>query len=437
MRTRTAAATSFRGAATTPPGARVDQAPGRGVRTPGRPVGDALTHARLGLVAAGFGLLSATTRAEPRSASVVTPVTVRASADAGAPAVGALSRHAPVTVTACVPSCEALRAWAVLGGDGVVPLAVLAWDDGGAPPFVPDTFVWAVARDRDAGVEVRARPRRDAPLLTVEPGIKTLAFRRGDEAAPTAAWLERPGGGFVARGDVVQLDDRSTMRGVEAPTLPLAFTFRQAALASPGTTDGGGAIARFARFPLLALTADGGAHVDGGVLPAKAVRIAWPRERPPGVPDGGRWVHVDLAEQTLTAWDDARPVYATLVSTGTGARGRRTRPGLHQTWVKALHDQMRGDEYFIEEVRFIQYFARGQGLHAASWHDAFGQAVTHGCVNLSTADAQWLFDWAPPRLPDGWHTRWPLAKGEASLWVFVERSSRHLADGGLRAVGVP
>ncbi|MFN7743792.1 MAG: L,D-transpeptidase, partial [Phycisphaerales bacterium] len=90
-----------------------------------------------------------------------------------------------------------------------------------------------------------------------------------------------------------------------------------------------------------------------------------------------------------------------------------------------------------EEVRFIQYFAHGQGLHAASWHDAFGQPVTHGCVNLSTTDAQWLFDWAPPRLPVGWHTRWPLAKAEESLWVFVERTSRHLADGGLRAASAP
>jgi hypothetical protein len=98
----------------------------------------------------------------------------------------------------------------------------------------------------------------------------------------------------------------------------------------------------------------------------------------------------------------------------------------------ALHDRMRGDEYFIEEVPFLQYFARGQGLHAASWHDRFGHAVSHGCVNLSTADARWLFDWSPPTLPVGWHTLWPGPKGVESLWVLVERTPRLLPDGGLR-----
>lgn len=28
----------------------------------------------------------------------------------------------------------------------------------------------------------------------------------------------------------------------------------------------------------------------------------------------------------------------------------------------------------------------------------------NGCVNLSLAEAHWLFDWAPPRLPEGWST---------------------------------
>ena len=45
-------------------------------------------------------------------------------------------------------------------------------------------------------------------------------------------------------------------------------------------------------------------------------------------------------------------------------------------------------------------------LHAAFWHSFFGRQRSHGCVNLSAADARWLFDWVDPQLPDGWYGVW-------------------------------
>jgi hypothetical protein len=77
-----------------------------------------------------------------------------------------------------------------------------------------------------------------------------------------------------------------------------------------------------------------------------------------------------------------------------------------------------GDDYYVEEVPYTLYFARGQALHAAFWHDRFGRPITHGCVNLSMADAEWLFDWAPPPLPREWHSITPPPE-MASLWVLV------------------
>jgi hypothetical protein len=371
--------------------------------------------------------------AAPLQAVVRTPTTVRSGIDAGA-VVGALMKNAPVTVTTCVPSCETRSGWAVLGTDGVVSLGALSFTDGGVAEFVPPTYRWAVARDRDAGLMVRARPRPDAPLMVEEPSSRTFAFLVDDEAHSSRGWLERPTGGFVSTSDVSFLFDRSTMRGETSPQLPLVFAFRGTTQSDLDRPDAAVEVVKYARFRLLGLTADGGVLVDGGVLPASAVRIAWPRPVPPGVPDAGFWVHVNPTEQTLTAWEGATPVFATLVSTGVGRPQRITRPGLHRVYLKALHDRMRGDEYFIEEVPLIQYFERGQGLHAASWHDTFGQAVSHGCVNLSTADARWLFDWSPPRLPGGWHTLWPGPKGVESLWVLVESLPRVLPDGGLREV---
>ena len=58
-------------------------------------------------------------------------------------------------------------------------------------------------------------------------------------------------------------------------------------------------------------------------------------------------------------------------------------------------------------------------LHGAFWHDGFGQRRSHGCVNLAPADAQFIFDFAPPELPTGWRSVNPIALGLDSLWVEV------------------
>jgi lipoprotein-anchoring transpeptidase ErfK/SrfK len=38
------------------------------------------------------------------------------------------------------------------------------------------------------------------------------------------------------------------------------------------------------------------------------------------------------------------------------------------------------------------YFHEGYGLHGTYWHNNFGTPMSHGCVNLRTADAAWLYE---------------------------------------------
>lgn len=59
--------------------------------------------------------------------------------------------------------------------------------------------------------------------------------------------------------------------------------------------------------------------------------------------------------------------------------------------------------YQLRDVPYIQYFAAGQALHAAYWHDVFGRPRSHGCVNLSPIDAHRVFMWTEPAIPEGWH----------------------------------
>ncbi len=129
-----------------------------------------------------------------------------------------------------------------------------------------------------------------------------------------------------------------------------------------------------------------------------------------------RWIDVDLASQTLVAYAGARPIYATLVSSGRGAAGSEsaTPPGVHRIWVKLRSSDMdnvaRDDleaHYSLEDVPFVQFFDHAVGLHGAYWHRDFGHVKSHGCVNLAPLDAKWLFAFTEPVLPAGWVAAYP------------------------------
>ena len=105
-----------------------------------------------------------------------------------------------------------------------------------------------------------------------------------------------------------------------------------------------------------------------------------------------RWIDVDLSEQMLTAYERGTPVHTTLVSTGLPATP--TPVGQFRIWVKFRYDDMAGDGYYIEDVPYVMYFHDGYGLHGVTWHGNFGHPMSHGCVNLPTSEAEWLFNWA-------------------------------------------
>jgi hypothetical protein len=225
-------------------------------------------------------------------------------------------------------------------------------------------------------------------------------------------WARRQTGGFVRLSEV-WLDRPSTFAGELSPQLPLAFAVR---------TRGDAGVTKYERLP-VALDSGQVVIADGGVLPRAGLRVAWRRPRPPVVPEGARWVHVDLSEQVLVAYEGDSAVFATLISSGVSDDpDHHTRLGVFPGWLKSLHDRMHGEGYFVEEVPWVLFFSGGQGLHGTFWHDVFGHPASHGCVNLSMADARWIFEWAPPVLPPGWHTVRPQALGVETLWVQVERA---------------
>jgi len=161
---------------------------------------------------------------------------------------------------------------------------------------------------------------------------------------------------------------------------------------------------------------------QGRMMRAYAVGKAYKLKRPPGVKADEHWIHVDLSEQTLVAYEGDVPVFATLVSTG--KEPGMTPVGVHRVQIKhiatAMRDQPEEEEaYSIDDVPWTQYFAGSIALHGAFWHAGFGQVRSHGCVNLSPADARWLFGFTEPTLPQGWHSIAPLERGERGSPVVV------------------
>jgi lipoprotein-anchoring transpeptidase ErfK/SrfK len=137
-----------------------------------------------------------------------------------------------------------------------------------------------------------------------------------------------------------------------------------------------------------------------------------------------RWIDVDLATQTLVAYEGSKPVFATLVSTGRGPKGSdtATRVGAHRIWVKLISSTMDNLEkedashyYSMEDVPFVQFFDKAIALHGAFWHRDFGHVRSHGCVNLAPLDAAYLFGFTGPKLPAGWSAVLPAQTNPGTI----------------------
>lgn len=107
----------------------------------------------------------------------------------------------------------------------------------------------------------------------------------------------------------------------------------------------------------------------------------------------GKWIEVILAEQRLIAWEDGRAVLSASISSGT--RKTPTVRGTFKIYRKYVRQRMSGPGYNLPNVPYVMYFKGSYALHGTYWHNNFGRPMSHGCVNLPTGTAGWLFEWAP------------------------------------------
>lgn len=144
----------------------------------------------------------------------------------------------------------------------------------------------------------------------------------------------------------------------------------------------------------------------GQLVTAPPVDIRAPAAQVLGeaTPQGEKHIYVDLATQTLTAYEGGQLFMTATISSG---KWNPTPPGDYTIWVKLRATRMSGgegsDAYDLPNVPWVMFFyndrvSKGDGysLHGAYWHDNFGHPMSHGCVNMRPVDAEKLYDWAGP-----------------------------------------
>ena len=135
----------------------------------------------------------------------------------------------------------------------------------------------------------------------------------------------------------------------------------------------------------------------------------------PEVPFEKKRIEVDLRAQTLMAYEYDQVVFATKISSGLlyslpgVSIPTKTPSGRFNIENKYPSKHMGDgsleasiDAYELAGVPWTCFFTeQGHAFHGTWWHDNYGVPMSHGCINMRTPEAKWLFRWARPEsVPD-------------------------------------
>jgi hypothetical protein len=124
------------------------------------------------------------------------------------------------------------------------------------------------------------------------------------------------------------------------------------------------------------------------------------------VPDDQKRIVVDLSTQLVTAFEGEKLVFSQRCASG--VRGTETPKGEFRTYHKgpSVHMTNEGDAvenesvYSLPGVPWCSFFTgAGNAFHGAYWHNDYGRPRSHGCVNLPSEAAKFLYRWSKPNVP--------------------------------------
>ncbi|MFA5134690.1 MAG: L,D-transpeptidase family protein [Patescibacteria group bacterium] len=339
-------------------------------------------------------------------------------------------------------------ACADLDGDGFSEIITAPKSDGashirifnryGKPIFTPGFFALDPAIKSGINIAVADIDAAGLPEIIIAPSAgvepRVYAFNRFGEKLPTNIFPFHPeftGGVSIASAEVnggsdelvfaVQTGDVAWIKIVnvqqdyiiaEFKAFPDSFTRGVNVAAGDLDADGYDEI-------IVAANSGGGPHIKvfeangrlkndlfpyesefrGGIFPAAGdidkdgygEILAVPgRKNGDGIVDK---ILVDLSEQRLWAFDNDELVNTFLVSTG--LPGTPTLPGDFTISQKIFSKLYSGPDYYLPNTLWNMRFDGSRLLHGAYWHNNFGHRMSHGCVNISYPNAEWLYNATP------------------------------------------
>lgn len=126
----------------------------------------------------------------------------------------------------------------------------------------------------------------------------------------------------------------------------------------------------------------------------------------PHIPDHRKKIVARLEQQIVIAYENDSPVFVSPASTGSFVRvGKYTTPvGNFITYYKRPSRHMAAGDlasngFDLPGVPWVQYITEsGVSFHGTFWHNDFGRPRSHGCINLSSSAAKWLYRWTSPQV---------------------------------------
>lgn len=238
------------------------------------------------------------------------------------------------------------------------------------------TPAWAVANI--------AKPTADSPLAsaTVPATITPLPF---ESPSPTETMTDVPTAAATATREA---DIPIPTEADETDLPPVADTSTPTSAPTATATEGP------SQTPLPTDDPD---YPTPTALPTDtamplATQYVVPTPGPNNSGNTGRWIDVDLTHQMVYAYEGNTLVNSFVVSTGTWQHPTVT--GQYHVYIKYRYKHMSGPGYSLPDVPFTMFFYQGYAIHGTYWHNNFGTPMSHGCVNLSIPDAEWMYNWA-------------------------------------------
>jgi len=118
----------------------------------------------------------------------------------------------------------------------------------------------------------------------------------------------------------------------------------------------------------------------------------------------GTYIYIDISSQTLTYFIDGQVDMSCPVVTGNVSQGHGTPTGVYRINNKSTDTRLKGEGYDVKVAYWMSFIGGYIGMHSAQWRSSFGgsQYLTdgsHGCVNMPTSAAAYIFNNAPTGTP--------------------------------------